>query len=1423
MNKTPGNNRFRTLLSYKLLDSPSEKEYDDICGLAALICQTPIAAISLVTDSVTFFKSRLGFEIAQIPAIQSFDSFAIQRPSEILFVENAPDDPRFSKNPLVAGASNVVCYMGVPLVSPEGDALGALSVMDRKPRKLDANQIEALKALARQVGQLFELRKGQLALSQSKTSVENGSKRLTNIAETARTATWEWNIETGEVQINDRWAEISGHTKEALLPMTIDTWKRMIHSEDRQLFDEKVKECLEKKAEHYQIKYRMIHKEGDTIWINDRGEISRWDEDGKPLSVAGTHSDISQQKITEHQFNTITNNIPGVVFRYQRYPDGHDNLQQVSNGALQLWGFSAEEVMRNNRVVWERYDERDLESHVKSIEESSLSLSFWQHEWRYRHPDGSLRWHKGSGNPSRLADNSIIWDSIILDITPQKEAEAQLTQTLKALQKRVNEQTCLLNISGLSQIDQSLEELLQMAVSFLPGGCQYSDITTAAIKYKGKIYKTAGHRKTKWQLQRTKQTFEGEILEITIAYKKERPAAFEGPFLKEEQQLLESVVDSLALNINQVLVRKANDIILNATEEGIYGIDKNGLCSFINPSAAKMLGFTPAECIGKNINNLIHQHNADEFYVKEERDVYLANQFRKGFQNSEDIFWRKDGSHFFVNYSSTPILENGKVEGAVVTFNDITARKNAETQLQLSEKRYRSLVENGADAIVILGPDGSNSYVSPSITKVLGYTEEEALQLNLFEVIHPDDREEVSIKMQEVMQNPGKTLEGVNARTRHKDGSWRWLEANVTNLLHDPAINGIVDNFRDVTEIIELHHLLENANQLAKLGGWELNLDNNIIYWSTITKQIHEVEEDYMPSLDESLRFYPNGVKEEVRNILSEISKTGGSFDFERSIITAKGNERWVKVIGNAEMHDGKCRRISGSLQDISRQKITEIELQTAFEEKNNILESIGDAFFAIDKDWTVTYWNKEAEKILFKKKQEIVGENLWKIFNDATETNSFTEYKRAMDTGETIHFEDHYPTTGQWFEVSAYPSEKGLSVYFKDVSIRKIAEKQFRQSNERFEKIAEATNDAIWDFNMVENELFWGKGFKTLFGHDPEVIKPSFELMISLIHPEDRQEVMEHIMAFTKDPEAINWFFEYRLKMNDGTYAFVIDRAIFIRDRKGKALRAVGAITDISYRKEHEDSLKKLNAKLEARARELVISNAELEQFAYVASHDLQEPLRMVSSFLTQLEKKYGETLDDKAKRYIHFAVDGARRMRQIILDLLEFSRVGKHEEEQETIRLNEVTDEVLKLLHREIKKCKATIHVSHLPEVYSFRTPLIHIFQNLISNAIKYVDPNELPVVRIMARSQGNEWLISVSDNGIGIGQEYFDKIFVIFQRLHIKEEYSGTGMGLAIVKKSVEGLGGQIWLNSEEGQGSTFYFTLPQNNGSVLTLPL
>jgi len=315
--------------------------------------------------------------------------------------------------------------------------------------------------------------------------------------------------------------------------------------------------------------------------------------------------------------------------------------------------------------------------------------------------------------------------------------------------------------------------------------------------------------------------------------------------------------------------------------------------------------------------------------------------------------------------------------------------------------------------------------------------------------------------------------------------------------------------------------------------------------------------------------------------------------------------------------------------------------------------------------------------------------------------------------------------------------------------------------------------------------------------------------LITDIRPPEDEADLLLDVQAARSAfEESRHGVWRHIKKSGDIIFVEVTAHPIEYDGRKARMV----VVNDITERIASEGLLERLNEDLRKRAAELAVSNAELERFAYIASHDLQEPLRMVSSFLQLLQKRYRDQLDEKAGQYIHYAVDGAERMKALILDLLEYSRVGTGKEAWGPVDTGEVMTEVGAIFRENIISTRARVEIGELPVVHGDKVQLAQLLQNLVGNALKY-HSSAPPVIRIRAAEQEEGWLFSVADNGIGIDPLFFEKIFIIFQRLHNKSDYSGTGIGLAICKKIVERHGGKIWVESAPEKGSTFYFMIPK----------
>lgn len=713
------------------------------------------------------------------------------------------------------------------------------------------------------------------------------------------------------------------------------------------------------------------------------------------------------------------------------------------------------------------------------------------------------------------------------------------------------------------------------------------------------------------------------------------------------------------------------------------------------------------------------------------------------------------------------------------------------------------------DIICITDYQGKFLKINRAGCDLLGYTEDEILLKTFDDFVHPNYRDKTISNLREWHQ--GGHIFKLENRYLTKKGEILWLSWTCNLEVSEGLIYASAKNITEEKKLSELH---EEASSLAKIGSWEIDLIKDKLFWSPIVHELHETDPNtYFPSLEDGINFYREDFKDRVTDCVQQCIATGKSFNIEAVIITFKKQERWVRVLGQAEFLDGKGIRIYGSFQDIHEKKMSEELLLKSFEDKNKILESIGDGFFALDKNFTVTYWNKEAEQLLGKKREEVLFKNLWELYSELQDSEFNRQYHRALETGDTVFFEDYNPLISKWFEVTAYPSNEGLSVYFKDITLRKEADLSLQKANERFEKVTQATNDVIWDWDIENGTFFRSQGIENFFGSSsPKLLYPD-NFWKDNFHPDDLKLIQESLNEAIQNPNTLRWEMEYRILKENGQIGYVVDKGLIVRNHDGKAIRMVGAMTDISERKWHEAEALELNQSLKKYTEKLEKTNEQLEQFAFIASHDLQEPLRMVTSFLDQLKRKYHDQLDDKAQLYIHFATDAAKRMRQIIVDLLEYSRAGRTDEGIEVVDMNEIISDFKLLRSQIIFEKNATILAADLPKILIYKVPLLQTLHCVLDNAIKYSKPDVPPVIKVTAMEKEGKWIIAIEDNGIGIEKAYYHKIFVIFQRLHNREEYDGTGIGLALSKKHVDSWGGNIWVESKVGKGTTVFFSIPK----------
>ncbi|HVT87908.1 MAG TPA: ATP-binding protein [Tepidisphaeraceae bacterium] len=379
-----------------------------------------------------------------------------------------------------------------------------------------------------------------------------------------------------------------------------------------------------------------------------------------------------------------------------------------------------------------------------------------------------------------------------------------------------------------------------------------------------------------------------------------------------------------------------------------------------------------------------------------------------------------------------------------------------------------------------------------------------------------------------------------------------------------------------------------------------------------------------------------------------------------------------------------------------------------------------------------------------------------------------------------------------------------GILCVATEESARVLAERVPDHLAEQRQLALDAANMGWWHYDPITRVASFDERYKQIFGVAGH--QRSNDEILKRIHPDDLPGVWARVEAALDPQNPKPYSAQYRIVLDDQSIRWI--EAHGLANFKGAgserhAITLVGTVADITDQKRAAEAMKQ-------QADELARSNSELDRFAYVASHDLQEPMRTVHSFAQLLQRRCGESLKGDGEKYLQFIMEGVNRMRALINDLLAYSRVSTHPVAFTTVNAMDVCRVVVQTLHATIESNHASVTVDRLPMVHGDATQLGQVFQNLIANAVKFHGERNSQI-RVSANETNHEWIFWVSDNGIGIAPEYFERIFIIFQRLHTIDEYSGTGIGLAICKKIVERHGGRIWVESEVGKGSTFYFSI------------
>ncbi|SDK43197.1 PAS domain-containing sensor histidine kinase [Natronorubrum texcoconense] len=812
--------------------------------------------------------------------------------------------------------------------------------------------------------------------------------------------------------------------------------------------------------------------------------------------------------------------------------------------------------------------------------------------------------------------------------------------------------------------------------------------------------------------------------------------------------------------------------IFERISDAFYALDEDFRFVHVNDRAAELFERPKDELLGQTVWEVFPE-------VRESRGF---DEFSRALETGEPRTYEERffGTWFEVNaYPSE--------SGLSVYFRDVTDRKERERELEKTEHRYRTLVEhfpNGAVALV----DTELRYTT------FGGTPEGDTDVTRTDIEGSSVRD-LPRNVREAVQPGYEAALNGDPSTVEETIDDRVYQFRFVPVRDDSGdIFAALGMSQDVTEQNEREQELKRYEKTIETiwdGVATLDADDRFVMVNEAFCELTGYERDDLLGEHVTL-IHDETINEQAEELADNVLADKQEYaSLEFDLDTASDETIPVEGrFGPYEYEDGMTGR-TGVVRDITERKEREREL----EQYETIVETVNDGIYVVDADNRFTMVNDAYTELTGYSREELLGSHASLVVDDETiEQANATETEIVDGRADDPKLEaavrtadgDRVPAEAT-FSVLPGDERRRIGVV-RDITERKARERAVEESERRYRSLVENFPDGA--VGLYDDDLTYTVAGGELLGDlgisPDEIVGAS----IYERYPDELIETIKPHFQAVFDGDARSFEVEYH------------DRDLFaqtlpIRNIDDEIYAGMLLVQDITERREYQ--------------RQLELSNERLEQFAYVASHDLQEPLRMVTSYLQLIDSRYGDAFDEDGEEFLDFAIDGADRMREMIDGLLEYSRIETKGETFEPVDLDSVLGTVLKDLEMRIEENDATISTDDLPRVEGDESQLRQLFQNLLSNAITY-SGDEPPQVDITAERDGEYWVISVRDEGIGIDPDATDRIFEVFQRLHSQTEQPGSGIGLALCRRIVERHGGEIWVDSEPGEGTTFTFTIP-----------
>ncbi len=884
--------------------------------------------------------------------------------------------------------------------------------------------------------------------------------------------------------------------------------------------------------------------------------------------------------------------------------------------------------------------------------------------------------------------------------------------------------------------------------------------------------------------------------------------------------VVESAIAKEALRKSEERLRA----LIETTSDWVWEVDANTVYTYASPKVRDLLGYEPEEVIGRTPFDLMPADEAKRVYSRF-HEILLE---KRPFENLENIVRTKDGRLVVLDTSGVPFLdEHGGLAGYRGIDRDITERKQVEKALQAKTEELDRYFTSSPDLLCIADTDGYFRRLNPEWQNTLGYAIAELEGRKFIEFVHPEDLGATMAATSRLAAQ--EQVINFENRYRCRDGSYRWLEWRSY-----PVGKTIYAVARDVTERKQMEEALRESEQKFRLfveqssDGLVFTDEQGLISeWN----QAHEHLTGYsrremigVPLWDIPPNLLPGEVAmPDAHHLLKEailLALQSGEADFlEKPIEFVMSRRDGSQVIAQQmafAIRTNRGYRLGSISRDITQVKEAEQELR-ASEQRYRTLVEVSPIATWITRGHIITYVNPAGLRVLgAADPEEVVGRQALDFVHPDYHPIVLERIRQMMEEGKTVPLleEKYVRLDGSVVEVEvvATPFTRGadpiIQVFFQDITKRKQAEEALRKSEARHRALIESQIDLVSRYLPDTTLTYVNDAYCNFFGKTrQELIGQTYMFMIA---PEFREQVAAETKRLAEENGTVTG--EYINYRYDGKECWIQWVVRCITDESGHVIELQAVGRDITQLKEAEAEREKL-------IRELEEKNKELESFTYTVSHDLKAPLVTIRGFLGFVEQDVHSGDTKRLKEDIERIVAATDKMQRLLDELLELSRIGRLVNLSRSIAVGDLVQEAVKLMEAQLQERNVELKIQdNLPVVFGDAQRLSEVMQNLLENALKFMGEQTRPCIEIGTRGEENgRPILFVRDNGIGIAPEHHERIFGLFNKLNPRAE--GTGVGLAIVKRIVEVHGGRIWVDSEEGKGATFYFTLgqgPQSSG-------